>query len=43
MKFLKGNINVPAMNDSKYLLLSTYTIIICGLGSMTLSQVINYL
>lgn len=29
------------MNDSKYLLLSTYTIIICGLGSMTLSQVIN--
>lgn len=35
------NINVPSMNDSKYLLLSTYTIIICGLGSMTLMQVID--
>lgn len=33
------NVNVPSMNDSKYLLLSTYTIIICGLGSMTLIQV----
>lgn len=33
------NINVPSMNDSKYLLLSTYTIIVCGLGSMTLMQV----
>jgi hypothetical protein len=33
------NVNVPSMNDSKYLLLSTYTIIICGLGSMTLMQV----
>lgn len=35
------NINVPSMNDSKYLLLSTYTIIVCGLGSMTLIQVWN--
>lgn len=34
------NINVPSMNDSKYLLLSTYTIIVAGLGSMTLMQVI---
>ena len=33
------NINVPSMNDSKYLLLSTYAIIVCGLGSMTLMQV----
>lgn len=24
------------MNDSKYLFLSTYTIIVCGLGSMSL-------
>lgn len=36
------NINVPSMNDSKYLLLSTYTIIVCGLGSMTLMQVSIY-
>lgn len=35
------NINVPSMNDSKYLLLSTYTIIICGLGSMTLMQLLK--
>jgi gamma-aminobutyric acid type B receptor len=35
------NINVPSMNDSKYLLLSSYTIILCGLGSMTLIQVIT--
>lgn len=35
------NINVPSMNDSKYLLLSTYTIIICGLGSMTLIQLLK--
>lgn len=35
------NINVPSMNDSKYLLLSTYTIIICGLGSLTLIQLLK--
>ena len=35
------NINVPSMNDSKYLLLSTYTIIICGLGSMSLMQLLK--
>ena len=35
------NINVPSMNDSKYLLLSTYAIIVCGLGSMTLMQVFD--
>lgn len=35
------NINVPSMNDSKYLLLSTYTLIICGLGSMTLIQLLR--
>lgn len=37
--WLIRNINVPSMNDSKYLLLSTYSCIICGLGSMTLIQV----
>lgn len=35
------NVNVPSMNDSKYLLLSTYAIIICGLGSMTLTQLLK--
>ena len=40
LAWITRNINVPAMNDSKYLLLSTYTIIICGLGTMTLTQVI---
>ena len=42
LSWITRNINVPSMNDSKYLLLSTYTILICGLGSMTLSQVINF-
>jgi len=35
------NVNVPSMNDSKYLLLSTYAIIVCGLGSMTLSELLK--
>jgi hypothetical protein len=35
------NINVPSMNDSKYLLLSTYAIIVCGLGSMSLMQILR--
>ena len=35
------NVNVPSMNDSKYLLLSTYTIIVASLGSMTLSQLLR--
>lgn len=35
------NINVPSMNDSKYLLLSTYTIIVSGLGSLTLIQLLR--
>jgi hypothetical protein len=34
------NITVPSMNDSKYLLFATYTILICGLGSLTLTEVI---
>jgi gamma-aminobutyric acid type B receptor len=41
LAWITRNINVPAMNDSKYLLLSTYTIIICGLGSMTLVQLLK--
>lgn len=43
LAWITRNINVPSMNDSKYLLLSTYTITICGLGSMTLSQVIIFI
>ena len=39
LSWLIRNVNVPSMNDAKYLLLSTYTIIVCGLGSMTLIQV----
>jgi hypothetical protein len=39
LAWLIRNINVPSMNDSKYLILSTYVIIVCGLGSMTLMQV----
>jgi hypothetical protein len=35
------NINVPSMNDSKYLFLSTYIIIVCGLGSMTLIHLLR--
>ena len=35
------NISVPSMNDSKYLLLSTYAIIVCGLGSMSLMQILR--
>jgi gamma-aminobutyric acid type B receptor len=43
LAWLIRNINVPSMNDSKYLLLSTYAIIIGGLGSMTLMQVNTHL
>ena len=39
LSWLIRNVNVPSMNDAKYLLLSTYTIIVCGLGSLTLIQV----
>ena len=39
LAWLIRNVTVPSMNDSKYLLLSTYTIIVSGLGSMTLIQV----
>lgn len=39
LAWLIRNVNVPSMNDSKYLLLSTYAVIICGLGSLTLTQV----
>ena len=34
------NINVPSMNDSKYLIVSTYVILVSGLGTMTLMQVL---
>jgi hypothetical protein len=39
LAWLIRNINVPSMNDSKYLILSTYVIVVCGLGSMSLMQV----
>ena len=39
LAWLIRNVNVPSMNDSKYLFLSTYAVIICGLGSLTLTQV----
>ena len=35
------NVNVPSMNDSKYLILSTFSVLVCGLGSMALAQVSN--
>ena len=35
------NINVAPMNDSKYLFLSSYSIIVNGLGSMTLMQLLR--
>jgi len=35
------NVNVPSMNDSKYLLFSTYAIIVAGLGSMTLTELMK--
>jgi hypothetical protein len=36
------NVNVPSMNDSKYLLFSSFAILTFGLGSMALVNVIQF-
>lgn len=40
LAWLIRTINVPSMNDSMYLIVSTFVIIVSGLGSMSLMQVL---
>nr|QVK45729.1 G protein-coupled receptor [Proales similis] len=41
LAWLIRNVQVPSMNDAKYLLMSTFAIIVAGLGSMSLMQLLR--